>query len=86
MGRPAQPSAFDSGALDMDNRRVIKFFPKAGDGAAEVGRLITIMGQDGYQLLSFSLSPASAATLVFERAADADGSPAAADGGDAAGA
>ena len=70
----------------MDNRRVIKFFPKTGDGAGEVGRMINIMEQDGYQLLSFTFSPSSAATLVFERTAEAAASTSAAGSGDAAGA
>ncbi len=54
----------------MDNRRVIKFFPKSGDGSGEVGRLIDIMGQNGYELLSFTIAPSTAATLVFERPAE----------------
>ncbi len=70
----------------MDKRRIIKFFPQSGDTAAEVGKLISIMGQDGYQLMSFTLAPSSAATLVFERSAEAAGSLSAAGSGDAAGA
>ena len=70
----------------MDKRRIIKFFPQSGNTAAEVGKLISIMGQDGYQLMSFTLAPSSAATLVFERSAEAVGSLSAAGSGDAAGA
>lgn len=67
----------------MDKRRIIKFFPQSGDTAAEVGKLISIMGEDGYQLMSFTLNPSSAATLVFERPAEQLGavSPAGSDVG-----
>ncbi|MEI3102346.1 MAG: hypothetical protein V8T45_11680 [Oscillospiraceae bacterium] len=58
----------------MDNRRVIKFFPKSGDSSGEVGKLINIMRDSGYELLSFTLAPSSAATLVFEHPADMGGS------------
>ena len=54
----------------MDNRRVIKFFPKSGDASGEVSKLIAIMRQDGYELLSFTVAPSSAATLVFETPAE----------------
>lgn len=59
----------------MDNRRVIKFFPKPGDAPGEVRRLINIMRQDGYELLTFTISPSSAATLVFQRPGDEVPSP-----------
>lgn len=54
----------------MDNKRVIKFFPKSGDSSGEVGKLINIMRNSGYELLSFNLAPSSAATLVFEHSSD----------------
>ena len=54
----------------MDSRRVIKFFPRPGEGSAEMHRLLTIMRREGYELLSLSFSPFSPATLVFERPAD----------------
>lgn len=69
----------------MDNRRVIKFFPKTGDSSGEVGRLIDIMRQDGYELLSFTIAPSSAATLVFERSGEPGSAMPSAGSGDAAG-
>lgn len=56
--------------VPMDSRRVIKFFPRPGEGSGEMDRLLTIMRREGYELLSLSFSPSSAATLVFERPAD----------------
>ena len=56
----------------MDKRRVIKFFPKSEDTAGEVGKLISIMRQDGYELLSFTLMPSAEATLVFEQSGAAE--------------